>query len=379
VWRSRVGVVTRQVVVTSPGIDGQGWSPEVTAEQFQLLVEQVKDYAIFLLDPEGRVASWNRGAERITGYSAAEILGRHFACFYPPENAAAGKPAKALASATRTGRYQERGWRVRKDGERYYAHDSITALLDGHGEPRGFAKITRDSTGDLQAERTLREREQQLAEAQAVAKLGSFEWDLTTDRVTWSPELARICGLHPASSSASLDGFLRQIHPDDRAAVTETVRHAAATGMPFRLEGRVVRPTGEPRLVASWGEVARNEQGRPWRVLGVCQDVTELRQREERLAEANAREELSRRLQSGLLPTSPATAPTRRRSASPSGPPGGRWCSPATARVSCSTASTRCWSVSGRRWRSSPPCAARGSAPTATGSRWPSPGTRRRC
>jgi PAS domain S-box-containing protein len=291
-------------VVTTPGIDGQaGWSPEVTAEQFQLLVEQVKDYAIFLLDPEGRVASWNRGAERITGYSATEILGKHFACFYPPEDAAAGKPAKALASATRTGRYQERGWRVRKDGERYFAQVSITALFDEHGEPRGFAKITRDSTSDLQAERTLREREQQLAEAQAVAKLGSFEWDLTTDRVTWSPELARIYGLHPASSSASLDGFLRQIHPDDRAAVTKTVRHAAVTGMPFRLEGRVVRPTGEPRLVASWGEVARNEQGRPWRVLGVCQDVTELRQREERLAEANAREELSRRLQSGLLPS----------------------------------------------------------------------------
>jgi PAS domain S-box-containing protein len=291
-------------VVTTPGIDGQaGWSPEVTAAQFQLLVEQVKDYAIFLLDPEGRVASWNRGAERITGYSAAEILGRHFACFYPPEDAATGKPAKALASATRTGRYQERGWRVRKDGERYFAQVSITALLDEQGEPRGFAKITRDSTSDLQAERTLREREQQLAEAQAVAKLGSFEWDLTTDRVTWSPELARIYGLHPASASASVDGFLRQIHPDDRAAVTETVRHAAATGMPFRLEGRVVRPTGEPRLVASWGEVARNEQGRPWRVLGVCQDVTELRQREERLAEANAREELSRRLQSGLLPS----------------------------------------------------------------------------
>src|SRR4030095_5885697 len=163
---------------------------------------------------------------------------------------------------------------------------STPLLLDGHGEPRGFAKITRDSTGDLQAERTLREREHQLAEAQSVAKLGSFEWDLTTDRVTWSPELARIYGLHPASASASVDGFLRQIHPGDRAAVTETVRHAAATGMPFRLEGRVVRPTGEPRLVASWGEVARNEQGRPWRVLGVCQDVTELRQREGRLSAA---------------------------------------------------------------------------------------------
>jgi PAS domain S-box-containing protein len=290
--------------VTTPDIHRQaGASLEVTAEQFRLLVEQVKDYAIFLLDPEGRVASWNHGAERITGYTAAEILGRHFACFYPPEDTAADKPAKALASATRTGRYQERGWRVRKDGERYYSQVSITLLLDEHGEPRGFAKITRDSTSDLQAERTLREREQQLAEAQAVAKLGSFEWDLTTDRVTWSPELARIYGLHPASSSASLETFLRQIHVDDRAAVTATVRHAAATGMPYRLEGRVVRPTGEPRTVASWGEVVRDEHGRPSRVLGVCQDVTELLQREELLAEANAQEELSRRLQRGLLPS----------------------------------------------------------------------------
>ncbi|AKQ70045.1 Sensory box histidine kinase [Myxococcus hansupus] len=134
---------------------------EANVERFQLLVEGVRDYALFLLDAQGRVASWNPGAERIMGYREDEILGRPSSVFYPPEAVAAGIPDKDLERALRDGRLHTEGWRVRKDGSRYLADVSITVLQDGRGRPRGFAKVTRDITERRRADRT----QQLLAEA----------------------------------------------------------------------------------------------------------------------------------------------------------------------------------------------------------------------
>ncbi|NVI98903.1 PAS domain S-box protein [Myxococcus sp. AM009] len=134
---------------------------EASAERFQLLVEGVRDYALFLLDARGQVESWNPGAERIMGYREAEILGQPSSVFYPPEAVAAGIPEKDLARARRDGRLHTEGWRVRKDGSRYLADTNITVLQDARGQPRGFAKVTRDITERRQAERT----QQLLAEA----------------------------------------------------------------------------------------------------------------------------------------------------------------------------------------------------------------------
>src|SRR5919206_4820639 len=122
-----------------------------SADQFRLLVDAVKDYAIFLLDPDGRVVSWNAGAERIKGYAAAEILGQDFSRFYEPDDVAAGLPARMLARAAREGRFQGRGWRVRKDGGRFYAQVTLTALVDAQGRLTGYAKITQDVTAQLEA------------------------------------------------------------------------------------------------------------------------------------------------------------------------------------------------------------------------------------
>jgi PAS domain S-box-containing protein len=115
-------------------------------ERFRLLVSEVADYAILMLDPEGRIASWNAGAERIKGYKANEIIGQHFSRFYPTEDVEAGKPAYELKVASERGRYEEEGWRIRKDGSRFWANVVITALRDGTGRLRGFAKVTRDIT-----------------------------------------------------------------------------------------------------------------------------------------------------------------------------------------------------------------------------------------
>ncbi|MEU5867423.1 PAS domain S-box protein [Nonomuraea sp. NPDC047529] len=132
-------------------------------ERFRLLVQNVVDYAIFMLDDQGRIVSWNAGAERIKGYRAEEILGTHFSVFYPPEDVAAGKPAMELEVAVADGRWEEEGWRVRKDGTRFWASVVITALYDDRGELRGFGKVTRDLTERRNVARALDERGMLLA------------------------------------------------------------------------------------------------------------------------------------------------------------------------------------------------------------------------
>ena len=134
----------------------------LSEEKFRLLVSSVRDYAIFILDPEGNVISWNAGAERIKGYTAAEILGRNFANFYPPEAQAARKPAWELKVAAAEGRFEDEGWRVKKDGTQFWANVVITALRDSKGQLIGFAKVTRDVTDRAMAAKRLQESEKSL-------------------------------------------------------------------------------------------------------------------------------------------------------------------------------------------------------------------------
>ena len=133
-------------------------------EIFRLLVESVTDYAIFMLDPEGRVATWNLGAERIKGYSAKEIIGRHFSIFYPQEAVARNWPGQELELAISQGRFEDEGWRVRKDGSLFWANVVITAVRDAQGSLRGFSKVTRDLTERKRREEELRESRDLLEE-----------------------------------------------------------------------------------------------------------------------------------------------------------------------------------------------------------------------
>ena len=132
--------------------------------RFRLLVDSVIDYAIFMLDTEGRVVTWNAGAERIKGYRADEIRGRHFSCFYPEEALQAGTPAHQLRVAAAKGRSEDEGWRLRKDGSRFWADVVITAVRDGAGRLRGFSKVTRDLTERRQTQEALAEKTRALEE-----------------------------------------------------------------------------------------------------------------------------------------------------------------------------------------------------------------------
>lgn len=164
-------------------VDSEGMADRMPESAFRLLVESVLDYAIFMLDREGRVISWNSGAERIKGYHADEIVGRHFSVFYPPEDL--HKPAHELEVATEVGRFEDEGWRLRRDGTRFWANVVITALFDEGGELRGFAKVTRDMTERRRAEQALYEQRRlltHLVEAQELERR-RIAWDVHDDSI----------------------------------------------------------------------------------------------------------------------------------------------------------------------------------------------------
>ncbi|MDQ3812526.1 MAG: PAS domain S-box protein [Armatimonadota bacterium] len=405
-----------------------------------LFIENVREYAIFTLDGEGRIANWNSGAERIFGYSDAEITGESGSVIFTPEDIARGVPAQELRQAMAAGRAEDERWLVRKDGTRFWASGALTALHNEAGELRCFTKIIRDDTERKRAEEELRgahnelelrvqqrteelarlntqlqasedrfrafmdnspahvfikdqqgryvylnkatlrflnttvsqllgktdfdlapeeiarqfeaedlqtfacgqpqefletlsapdgslhqfltikfpfqgaggdqllagvavdvtERkrmeeelkrsQERLAEAERPAHLGSWEWNVQTNTVLWSDELYRIFGLQPQEFTATFEGFLERVHPDDRMRVQERVEQAFRNSHAYDGYCRILRPDGVVRILHTRAALVRDASRKPVRLLGSAQDVTELKQ-----AEA-ARQELLRRV-----------------------------------------------------------------------------------
>src|SRR3954453_6958629 len=197
-----------------------------TPEQLALLLDAVAEYAIFLLDTEGRIRSWNTGAHRLKGYNAEEIIGEHFSRFYTPEDLARDHPAHELEIARSEGRYEEEGWRVRKDGSRFWASVLITALFVGD-ELLGYAKVTRDLTARRLAEEQLRVRAAELTVANAeleqfrlmvsgVADYAIFALDAGGHIRTWNDGATRINGY--SEDEAVGRHFSIFYTPEDRAS-----------------------------------------------------------------------------------------------------------------------------------------------------------------
>ena len=258
-----------------------------SGDSFRLLMEGVRDYAIFLLDGAGRVSTWNSGAERIKGYRAEEIIGQHFSRFYPPEDVAAGKPARLLALAAREGRAEDKGWRVRKDGSRFWADVLITALRDSDGAVIGFAKVTRDLTERKEVEDALRRSEQtfQLL-VESVQEYAIYMLDPEGRVVSWNAAAERIEGYR---APEIIGQHFSTFYPPEDAAQGKPrweLETAAREGR-HEDEGWRVRKDG----TRFWANVAisamRDSQGALIGFAKVTRDLTQRRHAEQALAQSN--------------------------------------------------------------------------------------------
>ena len=230
-------------------------------DQFRLLVEQVQDYAIFLLDPTGHVATWNAGAERIKGYSASEIIGQPYTTFFTEEDRATSKPERLMRRARRHGRVEDEGWRVRKDGSRFWADAVLTALRDAEGHLLGYAKVTRDLTErqQLEGQRSLIQALQETAEARDQA-LADVEADRTLlHTVVRQMPAGVIVAASPTGKLILGNEQVEQIFRHPFLASANVAEYAAYRG--FHPDGRPYRPEEWPlaRTLLT-GEVVRDEE-----------------------------------------------------------------------------------------------------------------------
>ncbi|PJG49228.1 hybrid sensor histidine kinase/response regulator [Sphingobium sp. LB126] len=262
--------------------------PEWSGNRFELLVQSVTDYAITMLSTEGIVMSWNAGARRFKGYESDEIIGRHFSLFYTPEDQAAGIPALTLAAAGQQGRVEAEGWRVRKDGTRFWANVVIDPIRDAGGTLIGFAKVTRDLTDQLAAQEALRRSEERFRLlVQGVTDYAIYMLDPVGTITSWNPGAERFKGY--TTDEILGQNFARFYSEEDRIAgvPTRALETAAREGR-FEAEGWRIRKDGSRFWAHVIIDAIRDPGGELIGFAKITRDLTE--RRETQLALEEARE-----------------------------------------------------------------------------------------
>jgi PAS domain S-box-containing protein len=242
-------------------------------ELYRMLVESVQDYAILALDPDGHILTWSPAAQRIKGYRADEIIGRHFSIFYPAEDVERGKPEIELRVATAEGRFEDEGWRVRKDGSRFWANVVVTPLRDGKKRLVGFGKITRDLTGRWQAEEALRSQVRLVDEASDSILIR----DLDDRIIYWNKGAERLYGWKKEQVLGQISHtFLKTEFPGSKE---EALQAFLRDG---RWEGELNHACADGRriTVASRWTLERDEAGKPKSYLEINSDITRRKQLE---------------------------------------------------------------------------------------------------
>ncbi|MFC7499572.1 PAS domain S-box protein [Enterovirga sp. GCM10030262] len=258
--------------------------------RFELLVQSITDYAIYMLDPQGRVTSWNAGAERFKGYAADEIIGQHFSRFYTPEEREQGIPRIALATAERDGRFEAQGWRVRKDGSRFWADVVIDPIRDPAGKLVGFAKITRDLSERRAAEATLRQSEERFRLlVQSVTDYAIYMLDPEGRVSSWNAGAERFKGY--AADEIMGEHFSRFYREEDReAGVPHAALDTARREGRFEAEGWRVRKDGSRFWASVIIDPIRDDDGQLVGFAKVTRDLTEKRAIEEQLRQSQKME-----------------------------------------------------------------------------------------
>ena len=266
-------------------------------QRFQLLVNSITDYAIYMLDPTGRVTTWNPGAERFKGYTADEIIGQNFSVFFTPEDREAGLPQRALDIALSEGRFEAEGWRVRKDGSRFWANAILDPILDPQGNHIGFAKITRDITAKREQERALRDSEERFRMlVQGVRDYAIYMLD-TEGRITnWNSGAENIKGYR--ADEIVGQHFSRFYTDEDKArGEPQFALETALREGKYEREAWRVRKDGSPFWASIVLDPIYDESGRHVGFAKITRDITERKKAAEQLEEARAALVQSQKLQ----------------------------------------------------------------------------------
>jgi PAS domain S-box-containing protein len=254
--------------------------------RYRLLIEAVTDYAIYMLDASGVVTTWNPGAHRIKGYAANEIIGQHFSRFYTENDKKTGLPARALETAKREGKFEAEGWRVRKDGSRFWAYVVIDPIRDHSGQVIGFAKITRDLTERKAAEQVLHRSEEQFRLlVQGVSDYAIYLLDLEGKVTNWNLGAQRIKGYF--ANEIVGQHFSRFYTDEDRAAgIPQTALETARRDGRFEKEGWRIRKDGSRFWAHVVIDAIRDDDGNTIGYAKITRDITERKKAEEELERA---------------------------------------------------------------------------------------------
>jgi PAS domain S-box-containing protein len=254
--------------------------------RYRLLVDAITDYAIYMLDARGVVTSWNPGAERFKGYAAAEIIGSHFSRFYTEEDRSIDLPGTALATAAREGRFEQEGWRVRKDGSRFWAHVVIDPIWSPRGDLVGYAKITRDLSERREAAEAMRRREQEFQRlVEGVVDYAIYMLDPGGHIITWNAGAERAKGY--GRDEIIGQHFSKFFTPEDQAAgLPRRALDVAAREGRFEQEGWRIRKDGERFWANAVIDAVRDHSGELIGFAKVTRDVTERREAQQALEQA---------------------------------------------------------------------------------------------
>ncbi|HSS30654.1 MAG TPA: PAS domain S-box protein [Nitrospiraceae bacterium] len=289
--QSLLGILTSRIVVEFERRRAEQERAQALADLHNV-IETIPDI-MFALDTQGNLMKWNRRLGDVTGYSPEELLNKPALAFVPPEEQP--RTAAAIQQVFTEGYAELDGQLLTKDLRTIPYHWTGALLKNAQGESLGITGVGRDVSGKKRAEEELKQQQRHLVDAQALAHLGSWDWDVETGEVQWSDELFRIFGYEPGAIAVTYDRFLASLHPDDHASVLAAIKDAHLGTCPYDMEYRIVRPNGEVRFIYTRGDVHRDMTGHPLSMAGTVLDITErrhveaaLRASEERLALAVA-------------------------------------------------------------------------------------------
>ena len=274
------------------------------AEILQMLINSVHDYALILLDSEGRIALWNAGAERLLGWTQAEAVGQASDVFFTPEDQQNGVPGQERQRAAGEERVETERWHLRKDGTRFWANSLLLPLRDG--SLRGYVRILRDLSERKTQEQRLEATQTRLEVTLDNADIGTWFYDIPQDRVYADRNLIRLHCIAPEDAEGgSVDIYERTIHPDDRQRVRSTLDISALTGSHYDVEYRVIQPDGNVRWLAARGKALVDAAGEPRSMSGMVMDITAKHAAEAASADARKQARRERLLLSAVLESLP--------------------------------------------------------------------------